>query len=115
MIRHCALALVLLLGVRPVHAQDLGALRARLEGRIAQAPAGAMVGLYYRSLAGSDSLLVNAHARFHAASTMKVAVRIPPVRDADAGRLCAAGAPRRHAAYPPRVGGPAFFLGQDGD
>src|SRR2546425_752052 len=87
MIRYCALALVLLLGVRPVHAQDLGALRARLEGRIAQAPAGAAVGLYYRSLAGSDSLLVNAHARFHAASTMKVPVMIQLFRDADAGRL----------------------------
>src|SRR2546427_3774557 len=85
--RHCALGLALLLGVRPVPAQDLGALRARLEGRIAQAPAGAAVGLYYRSLAGSDSLLVNAHARFHAASTMKVAVMIQLFRDADAGRL----------------------------
>src|SRR2546427_11082952 len=84
--RHCALGLALLLGVRPVPAQDLGALRARLEGRIAQAPAGAAVGLYYRSLAGSDSLLVNAHARFHAASTMKVAVMIQLFCDPDPGR-----------------------------
>src|SRR2546428_3726696 len=93
MIRHCALALVLLLGVRPIHAQDLAALRARLEGRIAQAPAGAAVGLYYRSLAGSDSLLVNAHARFHAASTMKVAGMIPPFSAARAGRPAPAGPP----------------------
>ena len=87
MIRHRALVLALLLGLRPAHAQDLGALRARIEGRIAQAPAGAAVGLYYRSLSGSDSLLVNAHARFHAASTMKVPVMIQLFRDADAGRL----------------------------
>src|SRR6266851_1374960 len=87
MIRHCALVLALLLGLRPAHAQDLGALRARIEGRIAQAPAGAAVGLYYRDLSGSDSLLVNAHARFHAASTMKVPVMIQLFRDADAGRL----------------------------
>jgi beta-lactamase class A len=87
MIRHRALALALLVGLRPAHAQDLGALRALLEGRIARAPAGATVGLYYRSLAGSDSLLVNARARFHAASTMKVPVMIQLFRDADAGRL----------------------------
>ena len=52
--------------------QRLDTLRPRLEARIAQAPAGATVGLYYRSLSDSDSLLVNAHTRFHAASTMKV-------------------------------------------
>ena len=60
MIRHRALALALLFGLRPVHAQDVGGLRALLEGRIARAPAGAAIGLYYRSLAGSDSLLLNA-------------------------------------------------------
>src|SRR3989442_1487470 len=67
--------------------QRLDTLRARVEARIAQAPAGAAVGLYYRSLSGSDSLLVNAHTRFHAASTMKVPVMIQLFRDADAGRL----------------------------
>ena len=87
MIRARALALALLVGVRPSHAQDLGALRARLEGRIAQAPAGSVVGLYYRSLTGSDSLPLNADARLHAASTMKVPVMIQLFRDADAGRL----------------------------
>ncbi len=87
MMRHRALVLALVFGLRPAHAQDLGALRALLEGRIARAPAGAAVGLYYRSLSGSDSLLVNARARFHAASTMKVPVMIQLFRDADAGRL----------------------------
>src|SRR2546427_3739273 len=100
MIRHCALALVLLLGVRPVHAQDLGALRARLEGRIAQAPAGAAVGLYYRSLAGSDSLLVNAHARFHAASTMKVAGVNPPFFPPPPGRAPPPPNPGLHQTLP---------------
>jgi beta-lactamase class A len=87
MIRHRTLALALLVGFRPAHAQDVGALRGLLETRIARAPAGASVGLYYRSLTGSDSLLVNARARFHAASTMKVPVMIQLFRDADAGRL----------------------------
>src|SRR3989475_9409746 len=113
--RHCALGLALLLGVRPVPAQDLGALRARLEGRIAQAPVGAAVGLYYRSLAGSDSLLVNAHARFHAASTMKVAVMIQLFRDADAGRLSLADSLRVHADYPSLVDGSTFLVGKDDD
>ena len=115
MIRHRALALALLVGLRPAHAQDLGALRARLEGRIAQAPAGAAVGLYYRSLAGSDSLLVNAHARFHAASTMKVAVMIQLFRDADAGRLSLADSLRVHADYPSLVDGSTFLVGKDDD
>ena len=62
-------------------------LRARLERRIAAAPPGAAVGLYYRSLASPDSLLLGADTRFHAASTMKVPVMIQLFRDADAGRL----------------------------
>ena len=62
-------------------------LRSRLQARIAQAPPGAVVGLYFHSLAGTDSLLLNARDRFHAASTMKVPVMIQLFRDADAGRL----------------------------
>src|SRR2546426_8659730 len=107
MLRHCALGLALLLGVRPVHAQDLGALRARLEGRIAQAPAGAAVGLYYRSLAGSDSLLVNAHARFHAASTMKVAGVVPPFPPPGPGRAGPPPSPRAAPRFPPPPRRPA--------
>lgn len=74
-----ALAVVLL------QAPDLG-LRARIEARVAQAPARA-VGLYFRDLATGDSLLVGARVRFHAASTMKVPVMIQLYRDRDAGRL----------------------------
>ncbi|HEV8266186.1 MAG TPA: serine hydrolase [Gemmatimonadales bacterium] len=66
-------------------APDTG-LRARIEARIAQAPARA-VGVYFRDLATGDSLLVGARLRFHAASTMKVPVMIQLYRDRDAGRL----------------------------
>jgi beta-lactamase class A len=61
---------------------DLGS---RLEARIAQS--GAPVGLYYKDLATGDSLLLGAHRRFHAASTMKVPVMIQLYRDRDAGRV----------------------------
>lgn len=69
-----------------VQAPDSGALRARIEARIAQAPASA-VGLYYRDLATGDSLTVGSARRFHAASTMKLPVMIQLFRDRDAGRL----------------------------
>src|SRR5712691_3568966 len=64
------------------------ALRARVEARIAQAPAGAhSVGVYYRDLATGDSLTVGSAVRFHAASTMKIPVMIQLFRDRDAGLL----------------------------
>src|SRR6266446_4733457 len=61
-------------------------LQARIEARIAQAPARA-VGLYYRDLSGGDSLTLGAATRFHAASTMKIPVMIQLFRDRDAGLL----------------------------
>src|SRR3989475_7662266 len=61
-------------------------LRARIEARIAQAPARA-VGVYYRDLATGDSLTVGSAVRFHAASTMKIPVMIQLFRDRDAGLL----------------------------
>src|SRR3989442_13699413 len=61
-------------------------LRARVEARIAQAPARA-VGVYYRDLTTGDSLIVGAATRFHAASTMKLPVMIQLFRDRDAGLL----------------------------
>jgi beta-lactamase class A len=45
------------------------------------------VGLYYRDLSGPDSLAIDADARFHAASTMKVPVMIQVFREVDARRL----------------------------
>src|SRR5436189_3307338 len=76
-----SLSLVLL------QAQALPAsLRARIEARIAQAPARG-VGVYYRDLTSSDSLTVGALTRFHAASTMKIPVMIQLFRDRDAGLL----------------------------
>ncbi|MFN2571249.1 MAG: serine hydrolase [Gemmatimonadales bacterium] len=61
-------------------------LRARVETRIAQAPARA-VGVYYRDLVRGDSLTVGSAVRFHAASTMKIPVMIQLFRDRDAGLL----------------------------
>src|SRR6266487_47508 len=61
-------------------------LSARIEARIAQAPARG-VGVHYRDLTTSDSLTVGALTRFHAASTMKIPVMIQLFRDRDAGLL----------------------------
>ncbi len=61
-------------------------LSARIEARIAQAPARG-VGVYYRDLTTRDSLTVGAFTRFHAASTMKIPVMIQLFRDRDAGLL----------------------------
>jgi len=83
-VRFCILAAVC--AGRPARGQDPVGLRARIEARIAQAPARA-VGVYYSDLSRGDSLLVGAHTRFHAASTMKVPVMIQLYRDRDAGRL----------------------------
>jgi beta-lactamase class A len=59
---------------------------AGIAARIAVAPARA-VGVYFRDLTTGDSVLVGAHIRFHAASTMKVPVMIQLFRDRDAGLL----------------------------
>lgn len=77
------LAVLGLVGPRAT-AQIEPALGARLAARMARAPAQG-VGVYYRSLARPDSILVGANLRFHAASTMKVPVMIQIFRDADAG------------------------------
>ncbi len=61
-------------------------LQARLEARIAQTDA-EVVGVYFLDLAAGDSMLIDADARVHAASTMKVPVMIQLYRDRDAGRL----------------------------
>ena len=67
-------------------AQHLDSLRSAITTRIAQAPAKA-VGVYFHDLGTGDTLLVDATARFHAASTMKVPVMIQLFRDRDAGKL----------------------------
>lgn len=61
-------------------------LQARLEARIAQTDA-EVVGVYFLDLAAGDSMLIDADARVHAASTMKVPVMIQLYRDRDAGLL----------------------------
>jgi len=62
-------------------------LRSQVEARIAQTSDARAVGVYYRDLAGGDSLTVGAAVRFHAASTMKIPVMIQLFRDRDGGLL----------------------------
>lgn len=78
-------ALALLAAAAPLRAQD-SSLSAQLERRIAAAP-GAVVGVYFRDLTAPDSAAAGADIRFHAASTMKVAVMVQVFRDIDEGRL----------------------------
>src|SRR5216110_3263062 len=99
---------------RTAHAQDPTALAQRLAERIARAPARA-VGLYYRSLAGSDSILIGANLRLHAASTMKVPVMVQIFRDADAGLLALDDSLTVHTAFPSLVPGGAFTVGKEDD
>jgi beta-lactamase class A len=65
---------------------DLGSLETAIERRIAVSGA-ETVGVYVRDLATGDSLLLDADARVHAASMMKVPVLIQLFRDHEAGRL----------------------------
>lgn len=60
-------------------------LRSALDARIRES--GATVGLYFRDLTRPDSIAIGADQRFHAASTMKIAVMIQVFREADARRL----------------------------
>jgi beta-lactamase class A len=110
----CLRVLALLLtGSGSAASQQAGALRATLEARIARAPARA-VGLYYRSLARGDSILIDANLRFHAASTMKLPVMIQIFRDADAGLLHLDDSLTVHTAFPSLVEG-AFVVGKEDD
>src|SRR5438067_7914136 len=115
MFRHWQLLIGVLPGAAaPAASQDAGALRDRLEARIARTPAQA-VGLYYRNLAGSDSILIGANLRLHAASTMKLPVMIQIFRDADAGLLRLDDSLTVHTAFPSLVPGAAFTVGRDDD
>ena len=107
------LALLLTGTATAVASQQAGGLRATLDARIARAPARA-VGLYYRSLARADSILIDANLRFHAASTMKLPVMIQIFRDADAGLLNLDDSLTVHTAFPSLVEG-AFVVGKEDD
>src|SRR6184192_141933 len=114
MFRHWQLLIGVLPGAAaPAASQDAGAMRDRLEARIARTPAQA-VGLYYRNLAGSDSILIGANLRLHAASTMKLPVMIQIFRDADAGLLKLDDSLTVHTAFPSLVEG-AFVVGKEDD
>ena len=108
-----ALALLLTGIVTTAASQQAGGLRAALEARIVRAPARA-VGLYYRSLARADSVLIDANVRFHAASTMKVPVMIQIFRDADAGLLGMDDSLTVHTAFASLVEG-EFVVGKEDD
>ena len=112
--RRLVAVLLVVVAARPGHAQDLAAVRGRLEQRIARAPARA-VGLYYRSLARPESLLIGANLRFHAASTMKIPVMIQIFRDADAGLLALHESLAVHTAFPSLVDGTPFSVGKEDD
>ena len=94
--------------------QEGTSLPAQLRARIARAPAQA-VGLYYRSLARPDSVLIGANLRFHAASTMKVPVMIQIFRDADAGLLTQDDSLVVHATFPSLVDGSPFDVDKADD
>ena len=113
--RAALIAAPLLGGLAPgaALAQSGPGLQARLEARIARAPARA-IGLYYRSLARADSILIDANLRFHAASTMKLPVMIQIFRDADAGLLTLDDSLTVHTAFPSLVEG-AFVVGKEDD
>jgi beta-lactamase class A len=64
------------------------ALHGRLEQRIA-ATSGAVVGIYYKSLASGELVTVAPDSSFHAASTMKVPVMIEFFRQVERGGLSA--------------------------
>src|SRR5436189_3250867 len=115
MFRHWQLLIGVLPGAAaPAASQDAGALRDRLEARIARAPAQA-VGLYYRNLARPDSILIGANLRLHAASTMKVPVLIQIFQDADAGLLGLGDSLTVHTAFPSLVPGAAFTVAKEDD
>jgi beta-lactamase class A len=73
----------------PPPPRDYGRETAELGARLAEriAASGATVALYFRDLNVADSLALGADVRYHAASTMKVAVMVQVFRDADEGRL----------------------------
>lgn len=79
------LFLLAALGAGSASAQELTRLEARLRERIESS--GATVGLYFSDLVQPQVVAINADHRFHAASTMKIAVMIQVFRDVDAGLL----------------------------
>lgn len=112
-VRRWSLAGLLLLVAEPAEAQSPAGLRVGLEGRIAAS--GAVVGLYVLDLDRGDSLLLGAHTRFHAASTMKVPVMIQVFRDADAGRLALDDSVRVHKTFASLVDGSPYDLDRADD
>ena len=76
---------------------------------------GADVGLVYRVLDGTDSLLVNPDLRMHAASTMKVPVMLQLYLDQEAGRLALDEPVEITTTFHSIVDGSPFELHADSD
>lgn len=87
--------------------------RAAVDRLLAATPA--EVSIYYRPLAGGDSLLVNADVRMHAASTMKVPVMIQLYRDAAEGRLALDGRVRVDTRFMSIVDGTPYDIDPESD
>jgi beta-lactamase class A len=93
------------------------AARSDVEARIQEAiqESGAEVGLFYRALDGSDSILVNPDLRMHAASTMKVPVMIQLFLDRDDGMLSLDDSIPVDPTFNSIVDGSPFELSVDSD
>lgn len=76
---------------------------------------GAEVGLYYRPLAGGDSVLINPDVRMHAASTMKVPVMMRLFLDHQEGRLPLDSAVEVTRTFSSIVDGSTFELPSESD
>lgn len=93
---------------------SLDDLEGRLQERIARSEAD-VVGIYFKDLTTGDSILVNADARVHAASMMKVPVLIQLFRDAEAGRLSLADSLTLTRTFSSIVDGSPYELGAPDD
>ena len=93
---------------------EVAMLRQQLLDRIAESGA-ETVGLYYRNLETGDSVLIDADARLHAASTMKVPVMIQLYRDQEAGLLDLEDSVTITATFRSIVDGTSYELGAPDD
>lgn len=93
---------------------SLDDLEGRLRERIARSEA-EVVGVYFKDLTTRDSVLLNADARVHAASMMKVPVLIQLFRDAQAGRLSLSDSLTLTHTFSSIVDDSPYELGDDSD
>ena len=102
-----------LTGCDPASGPSLQELRSEVEAMILES--GAEVSVYYRDLAGPDSLLIAPDVRMHAASTMKVPVMIQLFLDRDAGLLSLEDSLEVTTTFSSIVDGSPYSLTPDSD